>query len=248
MTSIYDVGKGTLLGNKGADADKYVSIIVQEADVDLSITFDCTKSLSVSKPSISSEYAVEGRETISDHVEIKNPSVRINAFISNASVSLIDKSWADGAGTAAGAAGLSIFGEDIAQGVGFLAGETAPILGSDSRVDVPYSKARRAYDILDNIRNGSYAVTIITEYEVFQDMIINDLDFPKDGSSGKALWVNLTAKRQKVSEAKVTTINIDAVKAKGEQGTSSKNKGSQPSPEQGSSVAKGLKNIFLGEE
>ncbi len=213
MANFVDVGMNAILGNKGAEAYKYVTIIAEQAGLDIVITLDCTMNITVQKNSTVSKHKVQKSRDVGDHIEVQATSVNVQGYVTDASISLLDRSFSSLAAIGAEQIpGLAPFSGIVSDAVGFLAGENF-----DPETGRPLTKSQEAYDLFDALREARSLVTIGTERETFVEMAITSLNFPRTQTTGKSMHVNFTATRLPLVGLETTEVLIAEDRAGGKQ-------------------------------
>jgi hypothetical protein len=84
-------------------------------------------------------------------------------------------------------------------------------LRGDQEAGTASSRSQNAYDALHQVWRERLPVTVVTEYMVFDDMIIESFEVPKGQDRGEALWFTAALKKVNTVETLVAQLPADVV-------------------------------------
>ncbi|MHA2367086.1 MAG: phage baseplate protein [Candidatus Hodarchaeales archaeon] len=70
------------------------------------------------------------------------------------------------------------------------------------------NRAQEAFDALEELWRERTPVTIITQYKVYEDVAIVDINIPNDESLGSALYVTLTFREMNIVQLKTVDVDV----------------------------------------
>lgn len=198
------------------------------------LTIDVNTSENHSRTAIVTNNEIENGSIIADHVVVNPQSFTINGIVTNSPLKL-KNSLASSVG---GAASNELGG--IAGGLISYATSEA-LSGSENGL----SLAELAFIQLETIQEQAIPVKVRNNFYIYEDMIITDIQVPRDQSTGESL--RFTAKFEKIKTVVSKTVDIvatrkDTAKAKQSRGRqNSIDVENESKIEQGQSI---LKRIF----
>lgn len=93
----------------------------------------------------------------------------------------------------------------IPASVAYLKGDTASRQG--------YSRSADAYDVLMMVYRARTPLTVVTRYQIFEDMIIEGLEIPQSRDRGTGLWFSMKLKKITIVETLTAALPPDVVAA-----------------------------------
>jgi len=172
-------------------------------EVDRKLVIDATVSESHTRTAQATKHPIDGGENISDHRIKQDVILMLNGVISDDPITIS----AAAIGTAAGAAGSLIGGIG-----GSIATGALSKLGSTILDNKQGGRVKSAYEILKELHGQSSLITITTGLDVYFNMVITSLDFPRDQSTYRALRFTAIFQQLNISySVTVETINADYI-------------------------------------
>jgi len=77
---------------------------------------------------------------------------------------------------------------------------------------IPPSTCQTAYDALISVHNNHTPITYVGEYEMYDGMLVKNLQIPRDADKGLGFWFSLQLKHVSVVQSLTAALSSDVVK------------------------------------
>lgn len=167
---------------------------------------------------------IEDGADVTDHIRLENPVLNVEGFISESPITLINS--AIGVGTGVVASGLGArFGGFAAQLTAAGAGSVISLL-RDRQPGGAVNYPLNAFKALIKLRNDRIPFSVRTNLDMFDNMVISKLSFPRSAEIGKSLQFSATF--EQISLVKTTTSVIPEKMVKRPGAATTQKLGKQP--------------------
>jgi len=126
----------------------------------------------------------------------------------------------------------------------------ARIYGStqfNSRSDISGNRAEEAYSELIRLKDSAELITVVTAIQTYENMLITDLNIPRDGTSGDSLRFSLNLKQVSVVNSRTVDQPVSEDKPKKKKSIGNVNSKTTSAPVEDQSTLRSLgASKFLG--
>jgi len=174
--------------------DKYDRVAILNNQSKIVIEFDATVSISHQREANITSYMIEDGSRISDHVSMNNPSVTIDATISDFSPNTFDG--------LAGSAVTSLV--NYVTDTNLIPTEAVSIAGLLNNTQ---NRKQVAYDILKEVLNTKQLYKLKTGFEIYDNILIRSMSVTETSNSVSSLNVSLTIEQVRIVKTQKDKIN-----------------------------------------
>lgn len=197
-----------------------------------------------------SEHPVEEGQEISDHVQLKNPTIRLKGVISNTpldlSIAIANLASGTLAAITSSQARQNLLNTGVSQAVGILG---SALQGNAGNLTADaYSGAVDAISrvILLNAYQAKMPFSVITKRQRFDNVVIKRLTFPRNEETGYALAFEMEIKQIRIVKTPKATPN-QVTESLTPTASSATDLGSQSTQQASPQAAQAVKNSSLGD-
>lgn len=146
---------------------------------------------------------VESGAMITDHIINEPITLRMEALVSDAPLGLKSA-------LAAGAAGLASQALGVSGALGAVAAGAAAVGAGALTGASRGSASRDAFKLLVDLWKGRKIITVVTGLQVYKNMAIESLEFPRDTATGRALRIQIALKQVRIATTLFTETSVAA--------------------------------------